>query len=200
MSEIPDNSFEQQDIVLAPADYPTPAENITSTILAGPQVQLDWPAEQDRTYHIYRRAGSSGGSFFRMDNPAGDLSDPGITGTTYIDTEVATGAGYQYILVTESTPGNYSPASEIIYVDLTSCCQGKVGDVNGVGGDTPTIGDVALLIDHLFISGTTPECLPEADVNQSGGVNPTADDISIGDISVLIDHLYISGVEIPDCL
>jgi len=87
-----------------------------------------------------------------------------------------------------------------IEIGGTSCCTGKVGDVNGLDGDEPTIGDISLLIDMLFINGNQPDCLAEADVNQSGGVEPTAKDITIGDISVLIDHLYITGVELADCL
>ena len=81
-----------------------------------------------------------------------------------------------------------------------SCCVGRVGDANSSGEDEPTIGDISLLIDHLFISGVMPVCLREADVNQSGGRYPTVDDITIGDISVLIDHLFISGVELSNCL
>ncbi len=81
-----------------------------------------------------------------------------------------------------------------------SCCQVRVGDVNGVGGDEPTIGDISMLIDHLFVSGLTLNCLQEADVNQSGGRYPTLDDITIGDISTLIDHLFISQTALNDCL
>ena len=77
-------------------------------------------------------------------------------------------------------------AFEAIYdiAGALSCCEGKVGDVNGLGGDTPTIGDVAMLIDHLFISGLVIDCMAEADVNQSGGLYPTEDDLSIADITV----------------
>jgi hypothetical protein len=81
-----------------------------------------------------------------------------------------------------------------------SCCLGKVGDVNDAGGDEPTIGDVSVLIDHLFVTGVSLGCLQEADVNQSGGRYPIVEDITIGDISVLIDHLFISGVTLNDCL
>ncbi len=80
------------------------------------------------------------------------------------------------------------------------CCVGQVGDVNGEGGDAPTIGDISRLIDHLFISGVELTCLQEADVNQSGGASPTNEDITIGDISMLIDHLFVSGVTLPSCL
>jgi hypothetical protein len=86
-----------------------------------------------------------------------------------------------------------------VYVDdaaySRSCCQGRTGDANGLGGDEPSIGDIAVLIDAKFISGTCDNlipCLAEADVNQSGGADPTCDDITIGDISILIDYLFIS--------
>ena len=85
-----------------------------------------------------------------------------------------------------------------------SCCVGRVGDSNGQGGDEPTIGDVSVMIDALFISGSTDiiTCMAEADVNQSGGASPTGSDITIGDISMLIDYLFITGpsMGLPACL
>jgi hypothetical protein len=76
------------------------------------------------------------------------------------------------------------------------CCLGRVGDANGSGEDEPTIGDISTIVDAKFISGTCGgiiNCLAEADINQSGGANPTCNDISIGDVSVLIDYLFITG-------
>ncbi|MEW5795686.1 MAG: M1 family aminopeptidase [Candidatus Zixiibacteriota bacterium] len=87
-----------------------------------------------------------------------------------------------------------------IAITTPPCCSGQVGDVNGEGGDEPTIGDITMLIDLLFITGSVPDCLTEADVNQSGGPEPTVGDISIGDVTILIDHVFISGVELPNCL
>jgi len=87
-----------------------------------------------------------------------------------------------------------------------NCCLGRVGDANGQGGDEPTISDISILIDAKFITGTCQDkisCLLEGDVNQSGGSNPTCDDITISDISTLIDYLFITGPEtavLPDCL
>jgi hypothetical protein len=80
------------------------------------------------------------------------------------------------------------------------CCTGLVGNVNDSVEDEPTIADVSMLIDMLFISGAQPDCLTEADINQSGGAEPATDDITIGDISMLIDHIFISGGAIPNCL
>jgi hypothetical protein len=86
------------------------------------------------------------------------------------------------------------------------CCEGRVGDANGLGGDEPTIGDVSVLIDAKFITSECDGiiiCAAEGDLNQSGGIEPECDDITIGDISVLIDYLFINGpsdVTLPDCL
>jgi hypothetical protein len=93
----------------------------------------------------------------------------------------------------------------IVLAEKTTCCVGRVGDANMSGDDEPTIGDISLMIDAKFITGTCDgvlTCLPEADINQSGGADPTCDDISIGDISALIDYLFISGssVGLNDCL
>lgn len=81
-------------------------------------------------------------------------------------------------------------------------CNVRVGDVNGFGGDEPTIADISTLIDCLFISeydcGTLVHSLAEADVNRSAYYScyPTAADITISDISVLIDYLFITGSEL----
>lgn len=73
-----------------------------------------------------------------------------------------------------------------------SCCQDRVGDANGRDGDVPTIGDIAVMIDMLFISGNEVACLAEADVNLSGGCNPTRMDITIGDIALWIVNAFTS--------
>ena len=77
----------------------------------------------------------------------------------------------------------------------TGCCTGKIGDVNNDHADVPTIGDISMLIDALFITGncTKIACIAEADANQSGGANPTCAALTIGDVSILIDCLFITG-------
>jgi hypothetical protein len=86
-----------------------------------------------------------------------------------------------------------------------TCCVGRVGDVNGSGEDEPTIGDVSVLIDAKYITGSCDgiiDCLTEADINQSGLASPDCDDITIGDVSSLIDYLFITGssLGLADCL
>lgn len=83
------------------------------------------------------------------------------------------------------------------------CCVGSVGDANGSGSDTPTIGDVTALISLLFMEGfTSIPCMDEADINQSGGCCSQPGDVTIGDIIMLIDYLFVTGPEnmdLPPC-
>jgi hypothetical protein len=155
-------------------------------------VHLEWEVASGVTWHVYRRPGLSLGSFFRIDNPSGNRLDHGVSQPYYTDNNVDSGASYSYVVVAESASGTYSPASEITQVDLSVCCVGQVGDINGINGDEPTLGDIMVLIDHLYISYTDPICMTEADVDQSGGLNPTRKDLTLLDIMILIDHLFIN--------
>ncbi|MEW5796277.1 MAG: hypothetical protein AB1772_07925 [Candidatus Zixiibacteriota bacterium] len=196
---IPTNSFQREDVTLATASFPRPPAALRARRIDPITVRLDWVTEAGTTWHVYRRDGNSNGSFFRIDNPAGDRTDRGETSPSYLDRTVDTMKSYAYIVVAETGAGNYSPASDPAFISLTPCCLGLVGDINGTGGDEPSIGDISLLLDHLFISITPPQCLREADVNQSGGLYPTFQDISIIDVTILIDHLFIDFVPLRRC-
>ncbi len=78
-------------------------------------------------------------------------------------------------------------------VAASGCCVGRVGDANGSGGDEPTIGDAMEISLWLFGPREEPACIDEADINQSGGLSPTADDVTIGDVARLLDYLFITG-------
>jgi len=87
------------------------------------------------------------------------------------------------------------------------CCSGRVGDANGLGTypQEVTISDVQTLVTAKFVTGTCASlpCLAEADANQSGGANPTCNDISIGDIQTLVNHLFIAcpaNAPLKNCL
>jgi hypothetical protein len=96
--------------------------------------------------------------------------------------------------------------------NMGGCCDSgikRVGDANWDWNPEPTIGDISVMIDAKFITGACiccgPShnivCLASADINQSGGVNPTCDDITISDIAILIDYLFITGssLGLPNC-
>ena len=101
---------------------------------------------------------------------------------------------------------NVEPGQTVTLELLGGCCYGRVGDANGSGAEEPTIGDISVLIDARFISVSCDgliDCFAEADINGSGGANPTCNDLTIGDISMLIDYLFISLPDafgpLPEC-
>jgi hypothetical protein len=121
--------------------------------------------------------------------------------------EGSTVAPGTYDIPIQAITQNGSPDEPFtLHVAITAqgcnCCSGGVGDANGSGDEIPTIGDVSMLIDHLFVNQPPLECYPEADINQSGGAQPLATSVTIGDITMLIDYLFVSDPQIalPDCL
>ena len=145
-----------------------------------------------------------------LDAGAGPALDPG-TGPVveiFFTVEQSGGSGVVPIEVTSyssyqlsftSSVGAYVPAS-LGGIVTSNCCEGIVGDANSDRSYEPTIGDITILISHLFISGIPLDCYLEGDVNQSGGLGATAQDITIGDVTSLIDYLFISGSPVPGCL
>ncbi len=96
-----------------------------------------------------------------------------------------------------NAPHSGRPAGmqDVYYEHGITCCEGLRGDVNGLGGETPTLGDVSVLIDHLFIDRVVlPACVEEANVYA-----PYITEIDIDDVHVLIDHLFINLGPLADC-
>ncbi len=77
----------------------------------------------------------------------------------------------------------------------SGCCTGpSVGNVDGSPDDLITMGDLTVLIDHLFISLNPLACITE------GNVDMSADGlVTMGDLTVLIDHLFISLNPLQSC-
>jgi hypothetical protein len=69
------------------------------------------------------------------------------------------------------------------------CCV-LMGNVDGEG--EVTMGDLTVLIDHLFISYNPLVCADEGNVDLEG-------DVTMGDLTVMIDHLFISYNPLPTC-
>ncbi len=140
----------------------------------------------------------------------GDMSAIHINHSVYNESSIADVDGDGVPDETDNCPLAYNPDQADHDGDGRGdicCCSGSItGDANGLGGDEPTIGDVAVMIDAKFITGTCEgliACLQEADINQSGGCNPTCDDITIGDISSLVFCLFMAACDpwtSPPCL
>ncbi len=75
------------------------------------------------------------------------------------------------------------------------CCTGSsVGNVDGSVDNLVTMGDLSVLIDHLFISLSPILCVDEGNVDMS-----TDGLVTMGDLTILIDHLFISLTPLPAC-
>jgi hypothetical protein len=73
------------------------------------------------------------------------------------------------------------------------CCV-QMGNIDGSTDLLVTMGDLTVLIDHLFISFNPLSCVEE------GNVDLSADGlVTMGDLTVLIDHLFISFTPLPAC-
>jgi hypothetical protein len=108
---------------------------------------------------------------------------------------------------TYTTPGDYvirlRVSDTAAYMDLHtrpvtisgSCCVPPVrGNVDNSPDNMVTMGDLTVLIDHLFISLNPLTCTDE------GNVDVSADNmVTMGDLTVLIDHLFISLNPLPPC-
>jgi len=190
---IPSNSFQQEDISLSAGSWPQKPSGINSIRVAG-DIKISWSMVQGLSWHIYRRVSSSSGSFFRLDNIAGDRSDRGEADSFFVDTTTLPGELYEYVIIAEDVFGSYSPPSDITLLNPTGCCQGMTGNANNDPKNEVTVSDISVIIDFLFVSGTPIPC-PEAahtDGDQSG-------DASVSDISWIIDHLFGSGQPLAPC-
>lgn len=114
---IPNNSFQQEDITLAPAVFPSAPANLTGRSLSNSAVVISWTGLPGETYHVYRRLATSNGSFFRIDDPTGSLANPGVSDSFFVDTGVNGTSGYAYLVIAEDIAGNLGPHSVVVTVD-----------------------------------------------------------------------------------
>ncbi len=123
---IPDNSFQEENVALAAVAWPAAPDGLTGVTVSGSTVILAWNYSPGLTYHVYRRVGTSNGSFFRLDNTAGEMTDPGVSDDFYVDASVDGVSAYDYLIIAEDASGNLSPHSTVV-------------TVNTAGLDTPVL-------------------------------------------------------------
>ncbi len=96
------------------------------------------------------------------------------------------------VVVSSNDPANPSWGTPVTLTVANGCCVGITGNVDCDGAQSIDMGDLTILIDHLFISLAPLCCEAEANVDVSGGVD-------MGDLTKLIDHLFISLESLPAC-
>jgi hypothetical protein len=183
---IPDNSYQQENVQLTSATWPSPPSNITAVKQADSTVKISWAITAGVSYRIYRRSASSSGSFFRIDDPGGSLENPGVYDSIYIDYSVEYNNNYEYLIIAVES-GTLGPHSDIIPITSGSFL---CGDVNASG--SVNLKDITYLIKFKYKGGPEPMPFESGDVNSDSSIN-------IKDITYLIRYKYKGGDE-PICL
>ena len=117
---IPNNSFQQENIVLQPVGWPIAPVGMTGRPISGSTVVIKWTSLPGLTYHVYRRLATSNGSFFRIDDPTGNLANPGVADSFFVDNGVNGVSDYHYLLIAENASGQLSPHSTILTVSSSA--------------------------------------------------------------------------------
>ncbi len=76
-------------------------------------------------------------------------------------------------------------------VEVTGCCQGKVGNIDRYG--IVDLVDLSLLVSYLTGHGDNLSCHAIANINGQGIVD-------LADLSALVSYLTGGGYRLPDCL
>jgi hypothetical protein len=201
---IPNNSFQQENVTLAAVTWPVAPIGLTGVTVSGTGVALSWTRVSGLTYHVYRRVASSNGSFFRIDNTAGSLANPGVASNYFVDNTASGGGAYSYIIIAQDPSSNFSPHSSIVTVNTASvdaplvttinpstgtATGGTLVTVNGSGfdpaGATVNFGVtsvVATVISPFQLTVTTP----------AGSVGASRD-ISVTNTSSLLSSNILIG-------
>ncbi|MBD3257803.1 hypothetical protein GF377_05165 [candidate division GN15 bacterium] len=116
---IPSNSFEERNITLAPVNWPDTPTGLHAVTQGNGDITLHWDNAPGLTWHVYRRAATSSGSFFRIDDPGGSLANPGVGTNTYTDTNTDGVSSYTYLVIAEDGAGSLSPHSRTTTISST---------------------------------------------------------------------------------
>ena len=79
----------------------------------------------------------------------------------------------------------------------SGCCVGLRGNLDGSPDEEVTLGDLTVMIDHLFISLDDLACWEEGNLDES--LPEGVGSVTLGDFTVLIDNLFISLEDPPPC-
>ncbi len=165
--------FQQEDVHLAPVDWPDQPTGLSGYSISVSSIELTWDNVGGLTYHVYRRESTSEGSFFRIDDPAGSLGNPGVSGGIFTDNNVNTGIGYHYLIIAQNAYGNFGPHSDFIEVisqepeepvitcpgDITiECLTSADPEITGYATATDNIDpEPVITYADVLIGGTCPQ-------------------------------------------
>jgi PKD repeat protein len=135
----------------------------------------------------YLPAGSGVIMYLQLNVPSG------VPPQTLIKIDTASWTGNQSNI--ETILGDYLPAViEPGYIQISGCCVGQTGNVNGDVDDIVDISDLTKLVNHLFVTFEELPCIAEANVNGDASCI-----VDISDLTKLVNHLFVTFEALPDC-
>lgn len=185
---IPTNSFQEENIILGPVPWPPVPAGVGGQALDYSEVVLRWYQAAGLTVHVYRRPASSDGSFFRIDDPTGNLADPGVTDSFFVDHDVDSASSFDYLVIAEGGSGALGPHSAVITITIADGGR-KRGDANGDG--RLNIGDCVYIVNYVYRQGPAADPYDAADANCDGKAN-------FADAAYLANFIFRSGPA-PGC-
>lgn len=81
---------------------------------------------------------------------------------------------------------DYAPVTSSSSIDVTSCCMGIRGNIDGDPANEITISDLIYLVEYMFSGGPESSCPRAANVN--GGLG-----LDISDLTYLVDYMFTGG-------
>ena len=94
-----------------------------------------------------------------------------------------------YVVATDEL--DQSSVSDTGTFDL-SCCEGMTGDVNWDG--SPTLTDLTLLVNSLFVTFLPVDCSAEANTNGDAICS-----LTLTDLTALVNHLFVTFQDLAMC-
>ncbi len=143
-STIPNNSFQQENIALGTVSWPAAPNGMSARVISSTSVVLTWTRVVGMTYHVYRRPSTSQGSFFRIDNPSGLLTDAGEIDSFFVDNTVSGGGSFDYLLIAQNGSGALGPHSNILTVATATPAAPAIASITPNSGSS--LGGTAVTI------------------------------------------------------
>lgn len=120
---IPNNSFQQEDVLLAAASAPTRPTGLIARPVSTTRVNVSWNKSPGVTYHVYRRATSNNGAFRRIDDPTGSLANVGTADSFFVDATSDGVSDYTYLIIGQNASNIFSAHS----VAFSALASGLIG-------------------------------------------------------------------------
>jgi PKD repeat protein len=152
---IPSNSFQQENILLGPLTIPARPTGLTAQVTSGARINLSWNYQSGVTYHVYRRATANNSTFRRLDSPSGNLANPGVADSFFVDATSDGVSDYTYTILGENASGNWSAHSVEVSILASAITAPAVASVDPDSGSSTGMPSVTVYGANFDIGGAS---------------------------------------------